>query len=80
MDSTITDVTPNNIKGLFEVSPQIHTIFFNGQAAAQLFRTLVLSELDRPLILITLPSTSPANASISLREKEKAWRQIATAC
>jgi G:T/U-mismatch repair DNA glycosylase len=42
-------------------------------------RRLVLPELDRELTCITLPSTSPANASVSPAKKEEAWRQILTA-
>jgi len=79
LDSNMTDVAANDFAALFEAAPQIHTVFFNGQTAAALFRKLVLPELDRNLELIALPSTSPANASISPAKKKAAWKKIQTA-
>lgn len=76
LDSNMTDVAANDFKKLFTEAPQIHTVFFNGQTAAALFRKLVLPELDRELKLITLPSTSPANASVSVQKKKAAWKKI----
>lgn len=79
LDANITDVEANDFAKLFATSPQIHTIFFNGQKSAELFRKLVQPGLQHTPTLITLPSSSPANASISLENKRAAWRQILTA-
>ena len=76
LDSNMTDVKPNQFKKLFAFAPEIHTIFFNGQTAAALFKKLVPVELTAAKKLITLPSTSPANASITLGNKLAAWRQV----
>jgi len=76
LDSNMADVMPNDFKTLFARAPRIHTVFFNGQKAAALFRRLVQPNLKRDLTLKTLLSTSPANASISITAKRKAWRQI----
>lgn len=76
LDSNMTEIVANDFESLFAVAPKIQTVFFNGQKAAALFRKLVLPGLKREVELVTLPSTSPANASISRGNKEKAWMQI----
>ena len=47
LDSNMTDVAANDFASLFAATPRIHTVFFNGQTAAALFRKLVLPELER---------------------------------
>jgi hypoxanthine-DNA glycosylase len=79
LDADITDVVTNDFESLFAEASQIHTVFFNGQKAAALFRKLVLPDLPRELNLIALPSTSPANASISAEKKKAAWNEVRTA-
>jgi hypoxanthine-DNA glycosylase len=79
LDSNMTEAAANNFAALFATAPQIHTVFFNGQTAAALFRKLVLPELKRELELIILPSTSPANASIPPAKKKAAWRKVQAA-
>jgi hypoxanthine-DNA glycosylase len=79
LDSNMKDVEANDFGKLLKTAPRIHTVFFNGQKAATLFRNLVLSDIGRELNFITLPSTSPANASISVAEKTMAWEQIRAA-
>jgi hypoxanthine-DNA glycosylase len=79
LDSMMTEVEANDFAALFADAPQIHTIFFNGQTAATLFRKLVLPELKRELELIILPSTSPANASIPPANKKAVWRKVQAA-
>jgi len=76
LDSNITEVKANDFIELFTAAPQIHTVFFNGQKSEELFRKLVLPVLSRKLTLISLPSTSPANASIPLEKKKEAWNQV----
>jgi hypoxanthine-DNA glycosylase len=72
-------VIANDFKQFFALHPHIKAIFFNGQKAADLYRKLVLPELAEPwrsLSCTTLPSTSPANASISREEKQRQWLQV----
>lgn len=81
LDSNIKhhSVIPNDFQSLFQHCPQIHTVFFNGKKAAELFQKLVLpglAESDQQKRFITLPSTSPANASLSTRQKLEQWRLI----
>ncbi len=79
LDSNMTKVEVNNFRNLFKMAPQIHTVFFNGQKAATLFRKLVVPNLDRSMKFVILPSTSPANASVSIAKKKAAWKQVRAA-
>jgi double-stranded uracil-DNA glycosylase len=76
LDSAIRDAQPNPLPALLMQHPQITAVAFNGHAAAQLFSRRVAAALPaaRSLALIQLPSTSPANARLSLLEKIHAWR------
>lgn len=76
LDASIREPRANDFRKLFQVAPGIHTVFFNGHTAAALFRRLVAPNLKRELALITLPSTSPANAGMSEEAKKAAWNQI----
>jgi len=76
LDSKMTAVEVNDFDSLFATAPNIQHVFFNGQKAAALFRKLALPNLSRELELTPLPSTSPANASMPLRKKREAWKQI----
>ena len=70
----------NDFGALLTEYPDIAKVFFNGAKAAQIFRRLVLPVSDewvrRDITLHRLPSTSPANASISYHAKLAAWRAI----
>jgi TDG/mug DNA glycosylase family protein len=71
-------MAPNDFDALLTAHPDIARVFFNGAKAAQIFHRLVLPVLvarDR-ITLHRLPSTSPANASISYPVKLAAWRAI----
>ncbi|MFA5687722.1 MAG: DNA-deoxyinosine glycosylase [Kiritimatiellales bacterium] len=84
LDANMTGVEANNFTALFKFAPEIHTVFFNGQTAAKLFHRLVVPELNssaaggrsRRLKFIILPSTSPANASVSRENKFAEWKKI----
>jgi hypoxanthine-DNA glycosylase len=76
LDANMTAVEANDFNALFTVAPNIHCVFFNGQKATALFRKLVVPDLQRGLKLSTLPSTSPANASVSREMKKEAWTQV----
>lgn len=76
LDSDIvsSSIVPNDFVSFLEEYPSIRTICFNGAKAAA-FRKHVfpgLSDSSR-LTFHCLPSTSPANASISFEKKLAAW-------
>ena len=77
-DASITGVVPNNIASLLDRAP-IGTIFTTGRKAGQLYRRYCLPKLEekgyRPT-MINLPSTSPANAAMSLVDLIKAYQPI----
>lgn len=79
LDSAIVadSVCVNDFATLFADNPQIRHVYFNGSTAAKLFRKHVtFGPCMKNLTLVTLPSTSPANASQSLAYKRSAWEQI----
>ncbi len=72
-------VVPNDFVALFWDCPHIRHVFFNGQKAADLYRQLVVPALPedmQQLEYTTLPSTSPANASIPAAIKHQRWQAI----
>ena len=83
LDSDIipSSAVANDFASLFAAHPEIRVVCFNGAKAAASFRRHVLPGLgDRTdVIFHSLPSTSPANASIPLAKKLAAWRVVAGA-
>ena len=78
MDSSIqTDTAEaNDFDGFFLSHPGIERVCFNGKKAAQLFQRLISPDTDTlPRQLVTLPSTSPAHASMAYEEKLRVWRK-----
>jgi hypoxanthine-DNA glycosylase len=67
-------VVANDFTAFFARHPDIRAVFFNGRKAEELFLKLSLGrqQLERHL----LPSTSPANARLSRRQKLAAWRLV----
>lgn len=85
LDSSIEtgSVEVNDFAAVFARCPGIHSVFFNGAKAAELFRRLVLPGLaQEALSYELLPSTSPANASIPRAVKLARWGAVkrAAAC
>ncbi len=81
LDSAIEpdSIVANDFRRFLKKNPGIGHIYFNGNTARQLFERHVMATLTDEQQLIprlTLPSTSPANASFSLIEKTRAWRVI----
>ena len=73
------DAIPNNFRAFFHSHTGIRLICFNGGTAAELYRKHVLatlSEQQRATELQTLPSTSPAHASITLAQKVARWAPV----
>ena len=78
MDSAIDQATAvaNDFASFFAGQPGIQLVCFNGQKAAQLFARLVATDLYAScsdLHYQTLPSTSPAYASMSFEVKLEHW-------
>jgi hypoxanthine-DNA glycosylase len=72
-DSAVT----NDFKTFFLQHPCITHVFFNGAKAEQYFLKHVQPSLKSALLHYQrLPSTSPANAGISYRQKLLAWQAV----
>jgi double-stranded uracil-DNA glycosylase len=72
-------VVPNDFSTFFLKHKLVHTVFFNGQMAAALFRRLVLPGLPaqvQKLDYVTLPSSSPAHAAMPFTTKLRSWSVI----
>jgi hypoxanthine-DNA glycosylase len=74
LDSSIRNLLPNDIPGLLKRHPHIQAIFINGQFAYKTFQKHFDGQVTVPVAV--LPSTSPANAAMSLEEKGRRWAQI----
>lgn len=73
-DSSIKNVTPINIVELLSNYPSIKRIILNGGLASKLFDKYLLKDIDVKNIDIEYaPSTSSANAKISLIELINCW-------
>lgn len=73
-------IVVNDFAGFFRTHAAIGCVAFNGATAAQLYRRHVLPGLHgaaRDLPLVSLPSTSPANARLTLADKCRAWSVLA---
>lgn len=76
LDSAIKNEIANDFETFLKQHPNINTILFNGQKAAAFFKKYV--HLKKDYTLITLPSTSPANASKAFQSKLDEWKVIAS--
>lgn len=71
-DSSVTDVTPNDLSPLFAASPRL-CVAVNGKTAERFYRRFDLPQgYPEPILL---PSTSPANAAWSLDRLVDAWKR-----
>lgn len=70
-DSSISEVTPANLKPVLAGSNVGNNIFTNGKTAYRLY--LKYLEPEYGIIPALLPSSSPANAAWHLPELEEAW-------
>lgn len=79
LDSSIDDASlvPNDFAAFFRHHPRITRVFFNGAKAEACYRKHVRPVIGTGAIeYLRLPSTSPANASISCERKLEAWRVV----
>jgi double-stranded uracil-DNA glycosylase len=75
-DIDISTARPNDFASFFEANRAIELVCFNGQKAAGMFEELVLAEhaeLRSDRQFETLPSSSPAYASMPFEEKLAKW-------
>jgi len=72
-DSSIQNVIPNDLSIILK-SSNIDKIYANGKTAAKLYEKY--NELANVKPIITLPSTSPANAAFGLGRLVEAWKTI----
>lgn len=73
LDSALRQARPNPLAELVGGLPHLRAVAFNGAASAQ----AGLSQLEgSKLALLRLPSSSPANAAMSLAQKEKLWAPL----
>nr|WP_254059071.1 DNA-deoxyinosine glycosylase [Methanogenium sp. MK-MG] len=85
-DSSIGDTTPNDIRRFLAEHPSIRCIALNGKTGAGHWFKRYYSDLTEPkneetdLVILQLPSTSPAYAGMSLEEKAEMWREILPFC
>ncbi len=79
MDSSIQldSARANDFESFFVEHPDIRTIGFNGRKAQQMFSRFV-STAPQVATLVSLPSTSPAYASMPFSDKLDAWREALT--
>ncbi len=69
-DSSIKNVTPSNLTEVIKNS-KIDRIFVNGKTAEFYYKKYLEKSLN--ISCVSLPSTSPANATFSLEKLIKAW-------
>ena len=78
LDSAIDDasISANDFVAFYRAHPRITHVFFNGAKAEASYRKHVLPTLaPGPAAYTRLPSTSPANASMSRAYKHRIWKQ-----
>lgn len=75
-DIQTSSIIPNDFSLLFDTNSSIKAICFNGRKAESVFLKYAapnVSKLDLSIDFYCLPSTSPANASLSLQAKKDIW-------
>ncbi|MFM1999937.1 MAG: hypothetical protein RL204_1884 [Bacteroidota bacterium] len=76
LDSAIQDEVPNDLNSFISKHKHLKVIGFNGQKTEALFDKYFKRQSD--LIYISLPSSSPANASINFDDICEKWRKLLT--
>lgn len=84
LDSDIDEntIVCSDLDSLLRENPNISKFVFNGKKAESLYRKYVASSLvnmGRSIRLDSVPSSSPANASISMQTKRQKWKQALNA-
>ena len=81
LDTAILAPAANDFAAFFARQPAVRTVFFNGTKARALWARHVALAPPSGLEpeLVTLPSTSPANAALSFEGKLAAWQVVGDA-
>lgn len=66
----------NDFADFLKKHPKVTHIFCNGAAAAKTFNKHIMPRLTRDVITAQLPSTSPAHAGMTFKDKLKAWAAV----
>lgn len=74
LDSAIQNEAPNDILSFLSGHPDIKVIGFNGKKAEAMYDKY-FKKMDG-ILYFSLPSTSPANASMRLERLCKIWKQL----
>lgn len=72
LDSNITHMRPNNVNALIDMHTKLRAVLFNGKAAEKFYYKFF--KPVEGVTYISLPSTSPANASVTYANKLILWR------
>lgn len=73
LDSAIRNAAANPLPPFCASLPLLRAVAFNGRTAAAIGEPLLAGT---PCALVTLPSSSPANASIPLSQKQRQWHEL----
>ena len=77
MDSTIKEPALNDVRGLLAAHPTIRLVVANGRTAERFLKRSLGSMGPPPgVTVVSLPSTSPANARESFQKKVHRWQVI----
>ncbi|WP_342676564.1 DNA-deoxyinosine glycosylase [Methanofollis sp. UBA420] len=77
-DASIRDARANDIPGFLRDHPTVRTVVLNGRTAEQWLRRVHPEVWATPgIVVLSLPSTSPANARLTVEEKVALWRAAA---
>lgn len=74
LDSDIKNMIPNDFETLLKNYPHIYRLIFNGQKSYQFFKRFHPELLEKYQYFV-LPSTSPANATLSFDKKLSFWQE-----
>ena len=74
LDSNISEEKPNDIHGFIGGHTHLEAIGFNGKTSERLFRKYITG--IETIKLVSLPSTSPANASVKWERKVGEWMKL----
>jgi len=74
LDARIRDPSANALREFVETLPSLRAIGFNGQKSSDIGRRQLGAAAA--VELITLPSSSPANAAVPLARKQQAWMTL----
>ncbi|UOB54707.1 DNA-deoxyinosine glycosylase [Burkholderia pyrrocinia] len=72
LDSAIRNAKPNDFDSLREHAPLLKKVCFNGKTAGRFAEVIGAAGYET----LVLPSSSPANASLSFEQKLLRWREV----